>query len=208
MFCATYKNVFPYTFLYTHSSTFPVQFFHPAIFAHKTHFPFGTGFAYSCMSGKLPGKTTKPSTKENNHDPNTPHPRRNRRRHHHRQKHPRHIKKEAIYGNRLPRLHNRIPRILLQQPLLTKGDNHAKRNRIPRTHRRIHLHHQQNPPLNIHTSKGDSHANRTRIPRARRRIHHHSQKILTQTQSSTKELNMIIAFLATIIGFLAIAHKS
>ena len=81
-------------------------------------FSFGTGFAHSRMSGKSLGN--KPLTKENHHDPNTPHPRRNRRRHHHRQKHPRHITKEAIYGNRLPRLHNRIPRILLQQPLLTK----------------------------------------------------------------------------------------
>ena len=86
----------------------------------KRIFLFGTGFAYSCMSRKLPDKTTKPSTKENNHDPNTPHPRRNRIRNNHHQKHPQHITREVLYGNRLPRLHNRIPRILLQQPLLTK----------------------------------------------------------------------------------------
>lgn len=52
----------------------------------------------------------QPSTKEIHHDPNTPHPRRNRIRNNHHQKHPRHIKKEAIYGNRLPRHNHRIPR--------------------------------------------------------------------------------------------------
>ena len=58
---------------------------------NKQHFPFGTGFAHSCMSRKLPDKTTKTSTKETYHVlPNTPH----RHRHHrllHHPKNPRHL---------------------------------------------------------------------------------------------------------------------
>ena len=95
-------------------------FFHPAIFHAKNRiFLLARVLHIAVRLGNSRAKQ-QTSTKEIHHDPNTPHPRRNRIRNNNHQKHPRHITREVLYGNRLPRLHNRIPRILLQQPLLTK----------------------------------------------------------------------------------------
>ena len=46
---------------------FQSSFSTPRFLLKKQHFPFGTGFAYSCMSGKLPGNN--PLTKEHTMNP-------------------------------------------------------------------------------------------------------------------------------------------